>query len=373
MINFEGVINPLSFGYITNGIAKELWKRKVDFNFLPTSNNIDWSVFDKEDNDYKAYINTSAQSFLKKFNVNNPFFKIWHINDAWKKLSKVQNSLLTFHELDRLTDEEVNILNSYDKIFVTSKFSKNIFEDHGVKSPVFYVPMGLDSEIFYDLKTPRPFKDIIVFSIFGKFEKRKRTVQTIQAWIKRYGNDARYKLHLYVTNPFFKVEEMNQSYATIFNNQPKPFNVDLFPYLPTNSHLNAAYNSTDIVLDMSGGESISLGSLNCVAMGKHAVVNYNTGIKDWATNENSVLVKPNGKEPCYDGKFFQQGAPFNNGNIYTYDTDDFLSACDIAIKKFESNPVNENGKLLYQSYSFNNGVDLILKEISYENKCKCGA
>lgn len=363
MINFEGVINPLSFGYITNGILKELFKNQIEFNFFPIGGNLDWSCFDKTSDEFKNNINNNANNSIKKFNINNNSLKLWHINQSWHKLSKNKNYLLTFHELDQLTDEEVNILNSYDKVFVTSNFSKTVFEDYGVKSKVVYVPMGVDSEIFYDLKQKRPFDDIIVFSIFGKAEKRKATSKTVQAWIKKYGGDHRYKLHLYVTNPFFKPEQMNQVYSQIFNNQQKPFNVDLFPYLPTNSHLNAAYNSTDIVIDMSGGESISLGSLNCVSMGKHGVVHYNSGMKDWATEENSVLIKSNGKEPVYDGIFFQQGQKFNSGNIYTYNIDDFLNGCDLAIKKFKNNPLNIEGLKLQNSYSFKAGADILIKEI----------
>lgn len=364
MLNFEGVINPLSFGFVTNGLLKEFFRRKIDFNFFPINGNLDWSCFDKVDDDYKNYVNNSNNNAIKKFNISDKSFKLWHINQSWHKLSKKENYLLTFHELDQLSDEETNILNSYDKIFVTSKFSKTVFEDYGVKRAIVYVPMGVDNEIFYDLKQPRPFKDIIVFSIFGKAEKRKRTEQTVQSWVKKYGGNHKFKLHLYITNPFFKPEQMNQIYGQIFNNGPKPFNVDIFPYLPTNSHLNSAYNSTDIVIDMSGGESVSLGSLNCVAMGKHAVVHWNTGIKDWATEENVVLVKPNGKESVYDGIFFHPNSKYNIGNIYTYDTDIFLNACDLAIKRFESNPVNEAGKKLQESYSFKTGLDVISKEIN---------
>lgn len=363
MINFEGVINPLSFGWITNGIAKEFFKRGIEFSFFPISNNLDWSAFDKVDENYRNYLNNSANEAWKKFNINDKSFKIWHINDSWKKLSKKENYLLTFHELDALTDEEVNILNSYDKVFVTSKFSKTVFEDYGVKVPVIYVPMGIDTEIFYDLKQPRPFKDIIVSSIFGKAEKRKATAKTIQTWVSKYANNHRYKLHAYVTNPFFKPEQMNQFFAQVFNGQPKPFNVDLFPYLPTNSHLNAAYNTTDIVIDMSCGESISLGSLNCVGMGKHSVIHHNSGLKDWANEQNSVLVKSNGKEPCYDGVFFHPGQKFNTGNIYTFNSDEFINGFELAVKRFENNPINEEGKKLQETYSFKAGVDIILKEI----------
>jgi len=364
MLNFEGVVNPLSFGYVSVGLLKQFRNNNVDFNFLPIGGNLDWGAFDKIDDNFKNYLNSSAQNFLKKFNINDKCFKLWHINDSWKKLSKKENYLLTFHELDSLTDEEVNILNSFDKVFVTSKFSKNVFEDFGVKCPVVYAPMGIDTEIFFNANKPRPYKDIIVFSIFGKWErKRKWTTKTIQAWISKYGNDSKYKLHCYVSNPFFKPEQMNQVFAEIFNNQQKPFNVDLFPYLPTNTHLNEAYNSTDIVIDMGGGESISLPSLNCVGMGKHGVIHWNSGMKDWADENNAVLVKPNGKEPVYDGIFFHQGQVFNQGNIYSYNNDDFISGCELAIKRFESNPINEKGKELQNTYSFKIGADLIIKEL----------
>lgn len=364
MINFEGVINPLSFGYITVGISKELFKRKKDFNFFPIGGNIDWSSFDKIDKNYQNYVNNSAKNAIKSFNINDISLRIWHINQSWNKLSKNKNYLLTFHELDCITDHEVNVLNSFDKVFVTSRFSKSVFEDYGVKVPVVYVPMGIDNDVFYNLNRPRPFQDIIVTSIFGKFEKRKRSVQVIQAWLSKYANNFQHKLHLYVTNPFFKPEQMNQIYAQIFNNGPKPFNVEIFPYLPTSSHLNDAYNATDIVVDMSGGESISLGSLNCVAMGKHAVIHNNTGMKDWATEENAVLVKPNGKEPCYDGAFFHPDSPWNQGNIYTFDTNDFLSAFEIAVSRFKSNPINTNGLSLNGSHSFEKGVNILLDEIN---------
>lgn len=363
MFNFEGVINPLSFGYITYGIAKEFWKRKIDFNFFPISNNIDWSCFDKTDENFKNYINTSTQNAWKKFSINDKSFRIWHINMSWHKLSKKENYLLVFHELDKLTDEEVNILNSFDKIFVTSSFSKNIFEDYGVKSPVIYVPMGIDTEVFYNTNKPRPFKDIIVSSIFGKFEKRKSTAKTIQTWISKYGNNPKFKLHCFVTNPFFKPEQMNNIYAQIFNNQPKPFNVDLFPYLPTNSQLNEAYNSTDIVIDMSCAESISLGSLNCLGLGKHGIIHNNTGMKDWANEKNSVLIKTSGKEPAYDNIFFQEGQKVNQGNIYTWNQEDFIPAFEEAVRRFELNPINEEGKKLVDTYSFKIGADIITKEI----------
>ena len=364
MLNFEGVFNPLSFGYITFGLAKELFKRKVDFNFFPINGSLDWSSFDKVDDGFKNYINTSANDAMKKFSLNDNSFKVWHISQSWHKLSKKSNSLLTFSECDALTDEETNILNSFDKVFVTSKFSKSVFEDYGVKSKIVYAPMGIDNETFYNTAQPRPFKDIIVFGLFSKAEKRKHNIQAAISWIKKFGGNPKYKLHLHITNPFFKPEQQNQIYAQIFSNAAKPFNVDIFPYFPTNSQLNGCYNAVDIVIDVSGGESISLPSLNCVAMGKHGIIHYNSAMKDWATDENAVLIKPNGKMPIYDGVFFQQGSKFNTGNFYTYSEDDLIGAFQLAINRFEANPINEAGKKLQETYSFKVGADIILGEIN---------
>lgn len=362
MINFEGVTNPLSFGFLTVGLQKEFWKRKIDFNYFPIGGNVDWSCFDKIDEEFRNYINNSAQNAIKKFSINDGSFKLWHINSSWHKLSKKNNYLLTFVEVDQLTDEEICILNSFDKVFVTSTFSQTVFTDYGVKCPVIYTPMGIDQEIFYNTNKPRPFKDIIVWSIFGKAEARKSHLQTIQAWLSKFANNSRHKLHLFISNPFLKPEQFNQFLAQVFNGQPKPFNVDIFPYLPTNSQLNECYNTTDIVIDMSGGESISLPSLTCLSIGKIGIIHHNSGMRDWANDKNAILVKPSGKKSCFDGVFFGPGK-FNQGNFYQYKTEDLLNAFDIAIKQFEANPINEEGKKLTESYSFKVGADIILKEI----------
>jgi hypothetical protein len=362
MINFEGVVNPLSFGFVTVSLAKCFRDKNIDFNFFPIGGNIDWSVFDKIDENLKNYINSSASNALAKFDINDKSFKVWHINDSWRKLSKKENYLLTFSEVDTITNEEICILNSFDKIFVTSTFSKGVFTDYGVKCPIVYVPMGVNEEIFYDIKQPRPFKDIICWSIFGKAESRKAHLQTIQAWLSKFSNNPRHKLHLFISNPFLKPEQFNVFLSQVFSGNPKPYNVDIFPYLPTNSQLNQSYNATDIVIDMSGGESISLGSLSCLSMGKIGIIHYNSGMRDWANENNAILIKPSGKRSCFDGVFFGPGK-FNQGNLYQYKTEDLLNAFDIAIKRFESNPDNTEGRKLIETYSFKVGADIILKEM----------
>ena len=48
--------------------------------------------------------------------------------------------------------------------------------------------------------------------------------------------------------------------------------------------------------------------------------------KDWANEENAVLIEPSGKRDVYDGVFFHKGQPYNQGQIYDFNEDDLLAA-----------------------------------------------
>ena len=101
---------------------------------------------------------------------------------------------------------------------------------------------------------------------------------------------------------------------------------------------NDFLNSSDVVLSMSGGEGWGL----FCCYGCSVTLNA-SGYKQWANEENSVLVNPSGKVPVYDGMFFHEGQPYNQGNIYDFEEDAFIAACEDVIKRVEQNRVNEAG------------------------------
>jgi hypothetical protein len=361
MFNLQCAINGLSFGAISVGITYELFKRGISPNLFPISNNLDLSVFDKVPEDYKQYIQSCVGKSLRSFNREQKGLSVWHVNGSHTTISK-ESYLLTFHECDTLTPVEINILNSYEKIFVTSTHSVKTFKSCGVERPVIYCPMGFDN-VHYSKINKKFYEDGVTMGLFGKFESRKCTKKVIQAWLKKFGGNRNFRLHCHVTNPFFKPEDMNNIYADIFQGKPPPFNVILYGFQQTNSLFNQAINACDIVLDMSGAETISLPSLTAVALGKHAVLHKCSGIEDWATKENSVLIEPSGITPIYDGVFFHPNTDYNQGNILTWNEDEFLAGCDEAIKRYVNNPVNETGFKLQKSYSYEVGVNIMLKEM----------
>src|SRR6266498_105832 len=269
-LNLEMPINSVSFGQISFGLTHELFKRGISPSIFPIGQ-ADLSVYDKASDDYKNWLSSCINGSLKKYKKDYPYFKLWHINGAHSKVSN-PSFCLTFMETDQITEFETNILNSYDKIFVTSQFTKRVFEDYGVRSPVVFCPMGFDNIHFNKLENQKVLEGGVTFSIFGKFEARKAHKKVIQAWIKKYGGNPKVRLHTYIQNNFLRPEQQNAVYSDIFENQRPPFNVTIFGFQPTNSEMNGHYNATNIVLDMSGGEGISLGSLTCIALGSQGVV-----------------------------------------------------------------------------------------------------
>ena len=131
--------------------------------------------------------------------------------------------------------------------------------------------------------------------------------------------------------------------------------------MTSNEAYNDFLNSSNIIIGMSGGEGWGLPEFQSVAMGKHSVILNAHAYKDWANSDNSVLVSPSGKIDSHDGKFFMKGADFNQGQIFNWNEDDFISACEEAIKKVESNPLNEKGLELQKDFSYSNTLDKILE------------
>jgi hypothetical protein len=362
-LTVDAPINPLSMGQIAFGVCHELLNQGIDLNLVPKMGNYQLDAFDKNCDEFKNKLNQIVNGHLVNFDHNAPCLSIWHLQGSQYKLSNKYNSLLTFHELDRIEVAEKNILNSFNSVFVTNEGSKRVFEEGGVTVPIHVIKLGIDETQTYNLNKTYFDDGSCVFTIMGKFENRKHTKKAIQGWCKKFGNNNLYRLHLFVTNPFFKPEQMNAIFADTFGGQAPPYNVKIFPYQPLNSQINDALNATDVILDLSGGEALSLPSLNAVALGKHALIHNCTAMKDWANSENSVLIEPNGMMPAADGVFFHNGQSFNQGNFFVWNEEDYLNGLEAVYNRWKSNKMNEEGQKLRDIYSFKNGVSKIIEVI----------
>lgn len=349
-------INSVSFGNVSVTLLRAAFEKGLSSTIFPIGG-VDVSSY-TFDETFGKWLEKGINFSYEKHSRSNPVLKLWHLNGSLESFSSDQ-ILLTFHELDQLTASEVNAIKNQKLVLVTSEYTKRVCLDYGLTN-VEVIKLGFDKWSFRR-RDKSYFNDgRITFGISGKYEPvRKRHEKTIRAWIKRFGNDRRYFLQCSLFNPFRKLEELKQDWFNLVDGK-KPFNVEFLSPIEKNVDYNEFLNSNDIIVDM-GTESWGLPLFQSLAIGKHGVALDAAGHKSFANNQNCVLVQPNAKIPAYDGFFFHPGAPFNQGNVFDFEEEAFIHACEESIKRVESNKVNGEGMKLQETHSADKSLGEILK------------
>ena len=354
-------INSVSLGQLSTLILKTLFEREqlgnsdLDLYLFP----IGQPDLSSQKNEplFQNWLQSKMMKAAESYNRETPIFKIWHLNGSLNSFSKTKQTLLSFYELDSPTKIELNIAKNNNTLF-SSQYACDVFKLFGVDNK--YIPLAFDSYNFSQIEKKYHTDDRIVFNLCGKLEKRKHHAKAIQTWIKAFGNNRKYFLQCAVFNPFITPEQNHELLKQIIGGE-KPFNVSFFPMMKENVIYNDYLNSADIVLGVSGGEGWGLPEFQSVALGKHAVILDAHAYKGWANSNNSVLLNPSGKIDSVDNMFFRKGEPFNQGNIFDWNEEEFINACKNAIIKVESNKVNINGLKLQKDFNKDLFVDNILK------------
>jgi glycosyltransferase involved in cell wall biosynthesis len=358
-------VNQVSFGQVSKCLLREIFYRSIfdpqkDPSIFPIGP-LDMKPDDKEQ-DFNNWLQEKVQSNLSSHSRKDPCLKLWHLHGGFESVSEKQ-VLYSFYELDQPTEVEKTIAKDTRVVF-SSRYTVDIFKESGVD--VGHVPLGFDKYNFK--KTDKTYfsDDRIVFNLLGKLEKRKNHDRILQAWAKRFGDDKKYFLQCALTNPFMHPDQNKRAYQVIMKDK-EYFNIQFLEYMPTNTAYNDFLNSSDIVIGMSGGEGWGLPEFQSVALGKHAVILNAHAYKDWANDKNSILVEPSGKTEVYDGMFFKRGLPFNQGNIFTFDEDEFIHGCEEAIKRVEKEKENKEGLKLQEEFTYEKTLDSLLKEVANLN------
>lgn len=351
-------INALSFGNVSVNILRELYKREIDLIFFPIGDKAELEAYDKIDRDFIKYLQSCTNDRFNKIDKNVPSLKLWHIFGSETRYAKNQ-SLFTFHEVSEVTSIEKNLLNLQDHIFVSSNYTKSIFELNEI-SNVTYVPLGFDTDFHATNRTYLPEK--IHFGLMGKFENRKNTARIIKAWLKLFGNKSEYQLTCAITNPFLDKGRFQNELLKIMDGKHYN-NVNFLPYMQINSEVNDFLNSIDIDLGgLSGGEGWNLPSFNATALGKWSVVMNATAHKDWATKDNCILIEPSSLKDCYDDIFFKKGQAFNQGQFFDITDQEMENAIQKSIS-YAKTP-NTEGLKLQKQFTYEKTVETILCAIS---------
>lgn len=357
-MNLEFPINSVSFGQVSINLLKEFYKKKLEPCVFPVANQIDINAFEL-DKQFVEWLQNCINKSLLTYSRENPSLRLWHINGSYHSVSK-KNGLFTFHETDRLTDIEKNVLSNYNKVFVSSSYTKKVFESFGLTN-VVYAPLGFDADSFKKTNKKYLSDKVTVWGLYGKLESRKNTIRIIQNWCKLYGNNNSHVLHVAVFNPFLKPEEQGR----LINEARKDvYNVNIIPHTATNRAFNDVLNASNIVISLSGGEGFELPFFQSLCLGKHGVCLKAHAYLDYTNENNVTYIEPSGMKPVYDGVFFQENQPFNQGNIYDWKDEDFAPACEAAYKKYKESPINLNGESLKEKFTWENTVNKIIENVN---------
>jgi len=350
----------VSFGQVSVNILYEMFKRGLNPAIFPIHPNVNLSPFDKLPKEFHQWLGTNINNRLVKYSRNNPSFRLWHIQSSESSVSKNCN-LFTFFELNKISEHEKGILSNQNKVFVSSKYTQQVFKNSGIES--IYVPLGFDSLSFSKIEKRALPENIISWGIFGKYEgMRKRHDKIIKAWVKRFGNDKNHVLHASISNPFLKPDDFNALINNCLEGK-KYFNINFIPHTPTNSGYNTVLNATDIHIACSGGEGMDLPFFQNLCLQKHGICLNAHVYKDYTNKDTVTYVEPSGMIDCIDNIFFHPNQPFNCGQIFDFKEEDLLNAFDIALAKYKTNPINKAAEGLKDKYTWEKTVDGILNSL----------
>ena len=362
-VAFNVPINSVSFGQISTLLLKTYHKKVLagedlpELKLFPLGGQVDLVSQDKDDL-FDLWLQKRTTDALETHSRNDPCFRLWHLFNSIESHSKEQ-VLLSFYELDSPTKAEINVAKN-NKTFFTSKYTCDVFRSAGAECD--HIPLAFDDLNFKTVTKDYFTDDRIVFSLVGKMEKRKRHDKILSAWAKKYGDNKKFALHCALYNQFLSPEQNNGFIHDALGGK-KYFNINFLNYMAENSVYNDFLNSAHIVIGMSGGEGWGLREFHSTAIGKHSIILNAHGYKEWANEDNSILVNPSGKIGSEDGIFFHKGRNHNQGQIFDFDEDDFISACEEAVKRVKSNPVNKEGLKLQKGFTKEKLLDNILSKL----------
>ena len=358
----EAPINPLSIGQVSYNFARELFKKGELDGFFPVGN-CDFAAYEPT-GAFKDILKDLSAKSLQNLKRSDSALKCWHLNGSEKTLTD-NNYLYTFYEVDAPTPEEISIVKRQNHVFFSSREAAKCFEKAGCEN-VSYVPLGFDED--FNEGIVRKNEDKIHFILVGKFEQRKNTQQIIKCWLENYGNNNDYQLSCLINNPFLKEESYEQIIQS-FVGAESWSNINFLPPLKTNIEMSMLHKSADI--DLSGccfNEGWGLPAFNSACLGNVCVVGDKGGHSDWMSfgeSDNIVPISPSGKYPCYDGMFFHEGQPFNQGSFYKVESDELLRGMSDAVELVQARRAFGEDKFdrtdLQKHFSYQNSIGQMIK------------
>jgi glycosyltransferase involved in cell wall biosynthesis len=353
-VNINCPVNPVSFGNVSFNLISELLNKNIDLSYFPIGN-VNLNSFDLTEKQKDFF--SSEFINLNNYSRHNVSIKLWHISGLLENFSD-KRVAITFHETSKLTEYEKVVLENQDAVIVTSSYTKDVFEEAGLKN-VFYIPLGFDSQHFSEILVPKI--DATTFGVFGKMESRKNTLRIIKNWCEIFGGNKKYRLNCCISNPFLKPEVQKQMILSEIKDIP--WNVNFINYQEKLKDYSLILNSIDIDLTaMSSCEGFNLPAFQSLCLGKISVM-LNAHVHKDYKNESCVLVEPTGFRKAVDNIFFKEGEKINQGEWFDFSDTDLKAAMLEAVNLHKNKTQDElraNGEKLRSNFTYEKFASSVL-------------
>ena len=292
MINLITPINTLGYGVAGYNILKQLYEIDNSVSLYPIS----------QPQDFESEELYAAISNQERCLIDRPCVKIWHQNDLTTRVGNGKFIGFPIFELTHFNAKEITSLHHCNKIFVCSKWAKQIilqntkFKDEDVH----VVPLGVDNDIFSPSAVSG--RQSTVFLNCGKWEKRKGHDILLECFNESFSENDDVELWMMCDNPF--IGEGNKNWQDLYKNSKLGSKIRIIPRQKTHQDVMSIMRQTDCGVFPSRAEGWNLELLEMMAMGKHVIATNYSAHTEFCNSENSKLIDIDNLETAFDGVFF---------------------------------------------------------------------
>ena len=229
-------------------------------------------------------------------------------------------------ESTRIPKEWTDILNTYfDAVAVPDPFYVSVYEQSGVKLPIFVVPLALNLTPYLQAPLKRKAGSPFTFANLSTCVDRKNQLTLLHAFAKTFGNNNKVRLVINARATFNSLEKtIRQEIKTLGLT-----NVDFQIKPLTKREYLDLFQTIDCYVNLSKGEGFSIQPREAMALGIPSIVSNNTAQSTLCASGLVTSVPSEIKEPA----FYDWGAYY--GNFFTCTIDD---AADAMKKVYDNYP-----------------------------------
>ena len=211
--------------------------------------------------------------------------------------------LYTMMETEKIHPQYVERCNMANEVWLPSKWCISKFKECGVVSPIHYIPIGVDFDIYKEGQRSLDFggknRGFTFISVFG-WSLRKCYDIMIRAFVEEFSSkdDVTYLICSRYAGGTEEVRKdvCRNEIKRITNSYKKinPPNILYFGDVMPEKLMGSLYNSANCYVGLSRGEGFGLPWLESSMCGLPVIASRYSGLTDFLTDENSFLVDPSG-------------------------------------------------------------------------------